>query len=59
MGVRVCEKFVHPQGEQLGAGGKPISQWESLMHLLDIKMSKRLLLKVLFPCPKQLCQQLD
>lgn len=59
MGVRVCEKFTHPQGEQLGAGSEPISQRESLMRLLGIKMSKRLLLKVLFPCPKQLCQQLD
>lgn len=55
----MCEKFTHPQGEQLGAGSEPISQRESLMRLLGIKMSKRLLLKVLFPCPKQLCQQLD
>lgn len=45
--------------ELLGACGEPISQPESLMRLMGNKKSKRLLLRVLFPCPKQLCQQLD
>lgn len=45
--------------EPLGACGEPISRPESPTCLMGIKQSKKLLQKMLFPCPKQLCQRLD
>lgn len=58
---RGCARSSHvpEEPEPLRAYGEPCSKPESPTCLMGLQRSKRPLLKVLFPYPKQLCQRLD